>query len=122
VPNLRITAVFGLGVWSFYAMYAAFGVPLSGQALTAIPSGAALERSGRQTDVDAEHAPAPASPFARAMNERTSSRTRTRPIFGSGLTTVFSRIALAPSSTTSRRAGWSRSLRGCDSSIPFVDR
>jgi hypothetical protein len=26
------TALFGLGVWSFYAMYAAFGVPLSGQA------------------------------------------------------------------------------------------
>ncbi len=25
-----ITALFGLGVWSFYAMYAAFGVPLSG--------------------------------------------------------------------------------------------
>jgi hypothetical protein len=25
-----ITAMFGLGVWSFYAMYAAFGVPLSG--------------------------------------------------------------------------------------------
>jgi hypothetical protein len=25
-----ITATFGLGVWSFYAMYAAFGVPLSG--------------------------------------------------------------------------------------------
>ena len=23
-------ALFGLGVWSFYAMYAAFGVPLSG--------------------------------------------------------------------------------------------
>jgi hypothetical protein len=23
--------MFGLGVWSFYAMYAAFGVPLSGQ-------------------------------------------------------------------------------------------
>src|SRR5207237_8744628 len=27
-----ITAMFGLGVWSFYAMYAAFGVPLSGLA------------------------------------------------------------------------------------------
>jgi hypothetical protein len=26
-----ITAMFGLGVWSFYAMYAAFGVPLSGR-------------------------------------------------------------------------------------------
>jgi hypothetical protein len=25
-----ITALFGLGVWSFYAMYAAFGVPLRG--------------------------------------------------------------------------------------------
>jgi len=25
-----ITALFGLGVWSFYAMYAAFGVPLNG--------------------------------------------------------------------------------------------
>ena len=25
-----ITAMFGLGVWSFYAMYAAFGVPLGG--------------------------------------------------------------------------------------------
>jgi hypothetical protein len=25
-----ITAMFGLGVWSFYAMYAAFGIPLSG--------------------------------------------------------------------------------------------
>ena len=25
-----ITAMFGLGLWSFYAMYAAFGVPLSG--------------------------------------------------------------------------------------------
>jgi hypothetical protein len=25
-----ITAMFGLGVWSFYAMYAAFGVPLNG--------------------------------------------------------------------------------------------
>ena len=25
-----ITALFGLGVWSFYAMYAAFGVPLTG--------------------------------------------------------------------------------------------
>src|SRR6476619_2647159 len=25
-----ITAMFGVGVWSFYAMYAAFGVPLSG--------------------------------------------------------------------------------------------
>jgi hypothetical protein len=25
-----ITALFGLGVWSFHAMYAAFGVPLSG--------------------------------------------------------------------------------------------
>jgi hypothetical protein len=25
-----ITALFGLGVWSFYSMYAAFGVPLSG--------------------------------------------------------------------------------------------
>jgi hypothetical protein len=25
-----VTAMFGLGVWSFYAMYAAFGVPLSG--------------------------------------------------------------------------------------------
>jgi hypothetical protein len=25
-----ITAIFGLGVWSFYAMYTAFGVPLSG--------------------------------------------------------------------------------------------
>jgi hypothetical protein len=25
-----ITALFGVGVWSFYAMYAAFGVPLSG--------------------------------------------------------------------------------------------
>ena len=25
-----ITALFGLGVWAFYAMYAAFGVPLSG--------------------------------------------------------------------------------------------
>jgi hypothetical protein len=25
-----ITAMFGLGVWAFYAMYAAFGVPLSG--------------------------------------------------------------------------------------------
>ncbi|HET6171826.1 MAG TPA: hypothetical protein VFD90_04430, partial [Gaiellales bacterium] len=25
-----ITAMFGLGVWSFYDMYAAFGVPLSG--------------------------------------------------------------------------------------------
>jgi hypothetical protein len=25
-----ITAMFGLGVWSFYAMYGAFGVPLSG--------------------------------------------------------------------------------------------
>ena len=25
-----ITAMFGLGVWSFHAMYAAFGVPLSG--------------------------------------------------------------------------------------------
>jgi hypothetical protein len=25
-----IAAMFGLGVWSFYAMYAAFGVPLSG--------------------------------------------------------------------------------------------
>src|SRR5207244_1173556 len=25
-----ITAMFGLGVWSFYAMYAAFGVPLRG--------------------------------------------------------------------------------------------
>jgi hypothetical protein len=25
-----ITALFGLGVWSFYAMYASFGVPLSG--------------------------------------------------------------------------------------------
>jgi hypothetical protein len=25
-----IAAIFGLGVWSFYAMYAAFGVPLSG--------------------------------------------------------------------------------------------
>jgi hypothetical protein len=25
-----ITALFGLGVWSFYAMYAAFGVPLGG--------------------------------------------------------------------------------------------
>jgi hypothetical protein len=25
-----VTALFGLGVWSFYAMYAAFGVPLSG--------------------------------------------------------------------------------------------
>ncbi len=31
-----ITAMFGLGVWSFYAMYAAFGVPLSGWACTAI--------------------------------------------------------------------------------------
>jgi hypothetical protein len=30
-----ITAMFGLGVWSFYAMYAAFGVPLSVQASTA---------------------------------------------------------------------------------------
>jgi hypothetical protein len=29
-----ITAMFGLGVWSFYAMYAAFGVPLSGQAVS----------------------------------------------------------------------------------------
>ena len=25
-----IAAIFGLGVWSFYAMYAAFGVPLNG--------------------------------------------------------------------------------------------
>ena len=25
-----IAAMFGLGVWSFYAMYAGFGVPLSG--------------------------------------------------------------------------------------------
>ena len=25
-----IAALFGLGVWAFYAMYAAFGVPLSG--------------------------------------------------------------------------------------------
>jgi hypothetical protein len=25
-----IAAIFGFGVWSFYAMYAAFGVPLSG--------------------------------------------------------------------------------------------
>ena len=25
-----ITALFALGVWSFYAMYAAFGVPLGG--------------------------------------------------------------------------------------------
>jgi hypothetical protein len=25
-----VTAMFGLGVWSFYAMYAAFGVPLAG--------------------------------------------------------------------------------------------
>jgi len=25
-----ITALFGLGVWSFYSMYAAFGVPLGG--------------------------------------------------------------------------------------------
>jgi hypothetical protein len=25
-----VTAMFGLGVWSFYAMYAAFDVPLSG--------------------------------------------------------------------------------------------
>jgi len=25
-----IAAMFGLGVWSFYAMYAAFGVPLHG--------------------------------------------------------------------------------------------
>lgn len=25
-----IVALFGLGVWSFYAMYAAFGVPLRG--------------------------------------------------------------------------------------------
>ncbi len=31
-----ITAMFALGVWSFYAMYAAFGVPLSGWACTAI--------------------------------------------------------------------------------------
>jgi len=31
-----ITVMFGLGVRSFYAMYAAFGVPISGQALTAI--------------------------------------------------------------------------------------
>ena len=28
-----ITAMFGLAVWSFYAMYAAFGVPLSSQIL-----------------------------------------------------------------------------------------
>jgi hypothetical protein len=35
--------------------------------------------------------------LARPMNERTSGRTRTsRPTFGSGLTTVFSRIALGP--------------------------
>jgi hypothetical protein len=25
-----ITVMFGMGVWCFYAMYAAFGVPLSG--------------------------------------------------------------------------------------------
>jgi hypothetical protein len=28
--TVAIAALFGLGVWSFYAMYAAFGVPLSG--------------------------------------------------------------------------------------------
>jgi hypothetical protein len=27
---VAIAAMFGLGVWSFYAMYAAFGVPLNG--------------------------------------------------------------------------------------------
>ncbi|OAI55292.1 hypothetical protein AYO48_04000 [Gaiella sp. SCGC AG-212-M14] len=30
ISTVIITALFGLGVWSFYAMYAAFGVPLSG--------------------------------------------------------------------------------------------
>jgi hypothetical protein len=28
-PTAVITALFGLGVWAFHAMYAAFGVPLS---------------------------------------------------------------------------------------------
>jgi hypothetical protein len=30
ISTVIITALFGLGVWSFYAMYAAFGVPLNG--------------------------------------------------------------------------------------------
>ena len=103
VPNLRITAMFGLGRVAFYAMYAAFGVPLERLGIDRHLKGRSHERSGRQTDVDAVYPRA--SSLARAMNERTSSRTRTRPAFGSGLSTVFSRIALAPSSTTSRREG-----------------
>jgi hypothetical protein len=30
IATVVIAALFGLGVWAFYAMYSAFGVPLSG--------------------------------------------------------------------------------------------